>query len=128
MIFVFGSNRRGLHGAGAALYAYRNCGAVIGIGEGPQGYSYAIPTKNEHLYTIPLPELRAGVDRFIEYATAHPELQFKVTAIGTGLAGYTHSDIAPMFAGAPWNCAFDERWHHWLPDTARFWGDGDSPA
>jgi len=43
-IFVFGSNLSGIHGAGAALFALRNYGAVYGIGAGPTGNAYAIPT------------------------------------------------------------------------------------
>ena len=43
-IFVFGSNLKGIHGAGAALFARTHCGAVLGQGEGLQGQSYALPT------------------------------------------------------------------------------------
>ncbi len=31
MIFVFGSNLAGIHGAGAALYAHKNEGAIYDI-------------------------------------------------------------------------------------------------
>ena len=43
-IFVFGSNQAGRHGKGSALEARRNHGAVYGVGEGPTGNAYAIPT------------------------------------------------------------------------------------
>src|SRR6266446_6500285 len=37
MIFVFGSNLKGVHGAGAASHAYCKRGAIWGQGEGLQG-------------------------------------------------------------------------------------------
>jgi len=40
MIFVFGSNRSGIHGAGAAAYAHKNLGAEWGVGEGPTDESH----------------------------------------------------------------------------------------
>ena len=43
-IFVFGSNLAGMHGGGAARFAYKRFGAVWGQGVGLQGQSYAIPT------------------------------------------------------------------------------------
>ena len=45
-IFVFGSNPEGRHGAGAAKTAIEKFGAIYGQGEGLQGNSYAIPTKD----------------------------------------------------------------------------------
>lgn len=103
-IFVFGSNEAGRHGKGAALEARRNHGAVYGQGEGIQGRSYAIPTKDAHLRTLPLDVIAAYVKRFKGFANACPEMTFHVTPIGCGLAGYSPADIAPMFADAPANC------------------------
>ena len=37
---------------------------------------------------------------FRAFAAAHRWLTFELTPIGCGLAGYQHSDIAPMFVGA----------------------------
>lgn len=45
-VFVFGSNPEGRHGAGAARVAAEQFGAVYGKGEGLQGSSYALPTKD----------------------------------------------------------------------------------
>jgi hypothetical protein len=109
-VFVFGSNLAGRHGAGAALFARKNHGAMYGIGEGPTGNAYAIPTKGRRLEVLPLDAIRDAVARFIEYATRHPETRFEVTRIGCGLAGYTDAQIAPMFAGAPVNCELPEGW------------------
>lgn len=45
-IFVFGSNPKGIHGAGAAATAKTQFGAIQGQGEGLQGNAYALPTKD----------------------------------------------------------------------------------
>lgn len=110
VIFVFGSNLAGRHGKGAALTARRHYGAQYGVGHGRTGNAYAIPTKDENLRTLPLPVIESYVKEFLDYARSHPELRFKVTAIGTGLAGYRHWDIAPMFDGAPSNCDLPSVW------------------
>lgn len=102
-IFVFGSNCAGRHGKGAALAARLHHGAIYGNGRGPQGNSYAIPTKDAQLRTLSLHEIEAHVKEFLAYAEVHPELTFQLTAIGCGLAGYTPQDIAPMFVRAPAN-------------------------
>lgn len=102
-IFVFGSNLAGRHGKGAALYARQHHGAIYGNGHGIQGNSYAIPTKDENLRTLPLDFIAAYVQRFLKFARRHPEWTFKVTAIGTGLAGYNPEQIAPMFRPCPEN-------------------------
>lgn len=104
-IFVFGSNRQGRHGAGAAKTAVLFHGAVYGQAEGIQGQSYAIVTKELRSGHPPvtLDEVRAGVERFKLFAAQHPELRFKVTAIGCGLAGFQAKDIAPMFQGVGGN-------------------------
>lgn len=102
-IFVFGSNLAGRHGKGAALTAKRKHGAIQWQGWGLQGNSYAIPTKSWTLQPLPLSGIAMHVLAFLEFAKAHPELTFKLTAIGTGLAGYSPEQIAPMFKDAPAN-------------------------
>lgn len=96
-IFVFGSNLAGRHGKGAAKFAMDNFGAVYGVGFGPQGQSYALPTKDSWLDVLPLEEIKAYVFVFIQYAKQNPDRIFKVTKIGCGLAGYEPEDIAPLF-------------------------------
>ena len=120
-IFVFGSNEAGIHGAGAARTALKQHGAVWGIGYGRQGDAFAIPTKDYHIHTLPLSQVRRYVSHFIGYAIDHPELQFKVTRIGCGLAGYSNEDIATMFLAAPDNCWFDTDWLPFLGDV-KTWG------
>ena len=109
-IFVFGANEAGRHGAGAALFARQYHGAIYGQGVGLQGSSYGIPTKDRNIETLPLDKISEYVVQFMEFATKHPELTFEVTRIGCGLAGWTDTDIGPMFKGAPVNCELPEGW------------------
>jgi hypothetical protein len=109
-IFVFGSNLAGRHGKGAALRAYQEHGAVYGQGVGLQGNSYAIPTKDENIQSLPLNKIERYVQQFIKFAKLNPDLQFEVTRIGCGLAGYEDNDIAPMFTEAPSNCILPVGW------------------
>lgn len=106
-IFVFGSNLAGRHGAGDALLARRRHGAIYGQGEGLQGRSYGIPTKNEHIRSLPLSEVVKGVARFIQFAHAHPEMVFEIAAVGCRLAGFKPTEIAPLFRDAPATCYFE---------------------
>lgn len=94
-IFVFGSNLQGNHAGGAARIARLHFGAEMGNGVGPQGQSYAIPTMQGGVETI-----KPYVDEFIDYAIRHPEQHFLVTPIGCGIAGFTPSEIAPLFEKA----------------------------
>lgn len=91
-IFVFGSNLQGMHGGGAARMAYENFGAVWGKGVGLYGQSYAIPTMQGGVETI-----KPYVDDFLLFVQRHSELDFLVTEIGCGIAGFTPRDIAPLF-------------------------------
>ena len=109
-IFVFGSNESGVHGAGAAAYAVAHHGAIYGQGFGLQGNSYAIPTKDYHIETLPIHKIVVYVDRFLLDAQMNPEVIFDVTRIGCGLAGYTDADIAPLFVKASENCYFPSEW------------------
>lgn len=104
VIFVFGSNLSGRHGKGAALIARKKYGAIYGQARGLQGRSYAIPTKDGQLNSLPLHHVAASVATFIEFATAHPELIFEISHVGCGLAGFTPDQIGPLFANAPPNC------------------------
>lgn len=110
MIFVFGSNLAGRHGKGAALTARFSYGAIYGQGYGRQGNSFAIPTKDHQLRTLPLDRIEDYVKKFFNYAAAVPNEQFQVTRIGCGYAGYKDEDIAPMFKNAPANCHLPEQW------------------
>lgn len=136
MVFVFGSNTAGIHGAGAARTALLQHGAVYGQGEGHHGDSYAIPTKEPRwspngpmrLVTSNIITIREHVEKFLQYARANPKLRFQVTQLGCGLAGLKPEWIAPMFKKAPENCHFDTVWFPYLEEGEghqpkhRYWG------
>ena len=129
MIFVFGSNEAGVHGAGAARFALDKKGAIMGQAFGMQGNSFAIPTKDKTIRnTLSLDEIKVYVNRFIDFARTqtdrrHAPLIYQVTCIGCGLAGLKHEDIAPMFRMATKNVLFDDLWKPWLEDYSfSFWG------
>lgn len=99
-IFVFGSNLRGAHGGGAAGYALKEFNASLGRAVGRTGKCYAIPTLGYNYEKLSLDYISNAVQHFITYAKKHPELTFKVSAIGCGIAGFTPQQIAPMFRKA----------------------------
>lgn len=109
-IFVFGSNLSGIHGAGAARHAHLYLGATYGRGVGPAGSSYAIPTKDWTIKSYPLERIAVHVADFLDYARANPQLDFDITPIGCGLAGFKRSQIEPLFDGMPSNCHFTASW------------------
>ncbi len=113
-VWVFGSNLAARHGGGAAALAERSYGASRKIAEGMSGKSYAIPTKDLEIETLPLDVIKPAVDRFIAHAKAHPKTEFFMTRIGCVLAGYTDAEIAPMFKGAPVNINFPEEWKKFI--------------
>lgn len=117
-VFVFGSNRAGKHGKGAAADARDFYGAIRWRGEGIQGPGlfgtcYGIPTKDRYLRILELDQINRHVDRFLLRAVMHDEENNLVTRIGCGLSLYTNEQIAPMFRGAPDNCSFDPQWLPW---------------
>jgi hypothetical protein len=124
-IFVFGSNLAGIHGAGAALHARRYYGARLGAGVGRTGNAYGIPTKDHDVQTsLSLTTVKAHVDDFLRYAQSHPELRFRLTAIGCGLAGFTVEQIAPLMCNAPNNVRFPPEFRAVLEHKVgreRFW-------
>lgn len=94
-VFVFGSNKEGQHGGGAARFAFDNFGAEWGVGVGMTGQCYAIPTMDGDLKII-----RSHVKDFTDYAKTHPGQTFLVTPIGCGIAGWRTGEIAPLFREA----------------------------
>ena len=105
-VFVFGSNKAGRHGKGAALTALREHGAIYGLGYGAQGDAYAIPTKDESFNVLSLQEIRTYIEGFIRFAVSHGHQNFNITKVGCGLAGYDwETEIRPLFPEQlPNNC------------------------
>lgn len=111
IIFVFGSNTEGRHGAGAAKEAVKNWGAEYGNPSGLQGQSWAIITKDlaRGKRSIPLPLIKVQVDHLILCARLlYSNITFLVSPIGCGLGGYFPTEIAPFFKDCPSNVQLPE--------------------
>jgi len=126
-IFVFGSNPEGRHGAGAAKIARERFGAKYGQGEGLQGNSYALPTKdlrvkeNKGFKSISPEQITESIKKLYEIAKQSPNKQFKIAyrnTTQTSLNGYTGIEMIDMFNKAgeiPLNIIFSKEWF----DTGR---------
>lgn len=123
-VFVFGSNPEGRHGAGAAKTARLYFGAKYGQGEGLQGNSYAIPTKdlrvkdNNGYRSISSKDITMSIRKMYETARQHPEKRFMVAYRNTytrSLNGYTGIEMIRMFLDAgpiPENVWVSEEWYN----------------
>ena len=103
-VFVFGSNRQGILGGGAAAYARDSFGAQEGVASGMTGQCYAIYTKdydvnvkNDNAKSVPLWEIRKQIMELYKFAKKNPEMKFLVTKIGSALAGYSIDEIKLCF-------------------------------
>ncbi len=103
-IFVYGSNRQGILGGGAAKYAKDLFGAKDGVPKGITGQCYGIITKDydvnkehDNAKSVPLHEIRQQIIELYKYAKQHPDKKFLVTKIGSALAGYSIQDMALCF-------------------------------
>lgn len=119
-IFVFGSNPEGRHGAGSAKVAKEKFGAVYGIGEGLQGNSYALPTKDLRIKgyrTISEKDIISNIQTLYKVARSMPDKLFKVAYRNKinekTLNGYTGGEMVEMFTAypVPNNICFSEEWH-----------------
>lgn len=110
-IFVFGSNLLGIHGAGAAKFAYEKCGAVLGRGEGLMGSAYALPTCSEPGVPVDITGVQSAVKRFQCFASQHPEYTFFLTRVGCGIAGFTDEQVSPLFQPRMSNILYPPEWY-----------------
>lgn len=138
MIFVFGSNDAGIHGAGAARIANLHRGFPRGIGEGLSARCYALPTKDVNIKSHSFAVIRRNVNNFLHLAGEMYDLEcafssddrvpmyghtrFQVTRVGCGLAGFKDINIACLFLDAPPNCWFDSKWSDELGPEYNYWG------
>lgn len=106
---VFGSNRGGYHGAGAAKLAYNKFGAVYGVGEGITGQCYALPTMDKSINPLTIDEIKKHVDKFLLVASENPDKVFLLTEIACGLGGKSPEQIAPLFLNSPDNVHLPQR-------------------
>ena len=99
--FVFGSNKQGRHGAGAARFAANNFGAEEGVGEGFTGECYAFPTVEKLFpYTkVTVESLNKSAKKFEKAVEENPDIEFLVTPLGLGLAGFQIEVIAEALKG-----------------------------
>jgi hypothetical protein len=91
LIFVFGSNIEGIHGAGAAKFAHEHLGAKIGIAEGFTGQTYALPTKSLTRNNIDVDQkfiVEKSIEHFLQSVliNMHSDQTYILSAIGTGLS------------------------------------------
>lgn len=114
-IFVFGSNTRGAHGKGAALFAKQRCGALYGVPRGAQGQAYAIVTKDLTKPVHPSvsrEDIMTEIRELYQYAEDRPRFEFIVAYSGTGtnLNAYSPQEMADMFnqPPIPENMVFEE--------------------
>ena len=85
-------------------------------GIGLQGSSYALPTKGVNISFMPLEDIGRHVAAFISFAKIRPDLTFRVTRVGCGLAGFKDTEIAPLFKDAlelP-NVRLPQGWRHFI--------------
>lgn len=104
-IFVFDSNLAGYHGAGAALFARTHWGAIQGNGQGLQGQSYAIPTKDSKLRSLSPTVINNHLRNFKDFARECPNICFLLTPVGTGLAGIDPNQLE-LTTDLPGNVVF----------------------
>lgn len=127
-VFVFGSNPEGRHGAGAAKVARLQFGAIYGQGEGLQGHSYAIPTKdlrvreNNAFRSITPERIITSIQKMYSCALNNPQRRFCIAYRNTyerSLNGYTGIEMIRMFLDAgpiPDNVWVSKEWY----DTGMF--------
>lgn len=97
-IFVFGSNLRGRHGAGAALDAAVYFGAVEGQGSGLQGRSLAVPTKDRYMKPLSSTDVRQSIRASVlDVLQKNHSTELVFSAVGCGFAGHHPEDIAAVF-------------------------------
>jgi hypothetical protein len=114
-IWVFGSNLRGAHGAGAARIAVTHFWAQYGVASGITGRSYAIPTKDRDFRTLPIEVIQEHIETFIRVMHERPDRTWWVTRVGCGLAGLKDALIAPLFREANVaTCNFPDVWRPYL--------------
>ena len=109
-IFVFGSNKAGRHGAGAAKLAKDKFEAEYGVGEGLTGRAYAFPTLDENFEKLDLKEIKKSVNKLNKCAKENSFKIFLLTKVGCGLAGYKEDEIKKLFSDMELNIIKPRGW------------------
>lgn len=109
-VYVFASNLKGIHNAGAALKARRFFGAKMGVGDGITGRAYALPVKSDPNHCLTLGQIQRNIARFLKVARETPRRRYLITRIVCLPAGLREPQTARLFADAPPNCFFPPTW------------------
>lgn len=109
-IFVFGSNLAGKHYGGAAKQAYEQFGAVMGIGKGVMGQTYAFPTLDKEFKQLSRNKIRRQVHFLFVFCDENPDKEFLLTKVGCGIAGIDESFMRSMFKNPRKNMVLPEDW------------------
>lgn len=74
-------------------------GQARGLQQGTEGYGYAIVTVTRpgHKRSISRREIYAQLVQLWDFAKQHPELNFAMSNIGTGYAGWTHEEMQEVY-------------------------------
>jgi hypothetical protein len=97
-IFVVFSNIAGKHSSISATIGVLRFGAKYGIGFGPSGKCWIIPTVDKDMRAkLPLKRIAHFVDKFIAEAKANPGKVYYVSEFRSGIGQWTIKDIAPLF-------------------------------
>lgn len=123
VIFVFGSNYEGRHGAGAAKVAREKFGAIYGQAEGLQGNSYGLPTKdlrvkeNNGYRSVSKDDIIDNIKAMYRSAEANFTKTYMVAYTNPpekkSLSGYSGKEMIEMFIKAgpiPYNVQFSNVW------------------
>jgi hypothetical protein len=102
-IIVVGTNLNGFHGAGAAKQAKDKFGLKERYREGICGQTYAFPTLGFDMDKRSKESLKTSVDKFFMCAQQNKDKEFLMTAVGTGIAGFTLHYMESLFKNPPAN-------------------------
>lgn len=148
-VIVFGSDKKGNHKGGVAQFALSNGWAKLGQFDGvpentEQIHSYAIPTtdlyEGDEIASEANPnqkwnykkleefqksihdedETQQAIEKFTKYAAEHSEKKFLVTAVGTGLAGFSENKMSEMFKPADSSSTIFDKIEDILKDTKTY--------
>lgn len=120
VIFVFGSNTEGRHGAGSAKVAVEQFGAVYGVPRGLQGNAYGLITTDlQGKGKYPSEMIRENIKELYQVARNLPWKKFMVAYRSAPdektLCGYTGRTLFSLFLSAgdiPENIYFSEEWYN----------------
>lgn len=117
-VYVFASNLKGIHNAGAALKARRFFGAKMGVGDGMTGRAYALPVKFDPNNCLSAAQIQRNIAAFLKMARDTPRRRYVISRIVCLPAGLRDAQVAVLFANPPTNCFFPPAWKKYgLPNS-----------